>query len=488
MDIEKDSLRICPKCKRTTHFDGESKTVCQSCGGTVWFFNYKKLVPPGPPPGPDQNDAWKKPTFIAMLAVSGVMALVAIVSITNQAVLAVVCSLIAITFSILAMLKHAEVVAIKNRLEHAEKVDQYAASMRARLADAVNRYNALLRTGDTRVEVYFEQIFGEAQKERIHAEQLRANAATDLAEAKQYQDRTNQMAAKFLDDHRKWVATKLRADPESYQRHKTNLEKAFRFVESVGYRVSPDLRTTVMDDLKRDYRAKVYEQRLKDEQRELKARLREEARIERERARELQESEVQEAELQRRLEEALSDQGGSYTQEIEELQRQLAEAHARSERAKSMAQLTKCGHVYVLSNIGTFGENIYKIGMTRRLEPSDRVRELGDASVPFPFDVHVMISCDNAPGLENALHRELTRYRVNRVNLRKEYFNVSLEAIMDAVQRHHGKVEYVAEPEALEYRESLTISPESLIEVTQDLEAMGVDFNEDDEELVEAGA
>ena len=89
----------------------------------------------------------------------------------------------------------------------------------------------------------------------------------------------------------------------------------------------------------------------------------------------------------------------------------LAEAQASSERAKSMAQLTKAGHVYILSNIGSFGEGIFKVGMTRRLEPQDRVKELGDASVPFPFDVHAMISCENAPGLENALHKELARYR-----------------------------------------------------------------------------
>ena len=78
--------------------------------------------------------------------------------------------------------------------------------------------------------------------------------------------------------------------------------------------------------------------------------------------------------------------------------------------------------MYVLSNIGSFGEGVYKIGMTRRLEPQDRVRELGDASVPFPFDVHMMISCDDAPSLENALHRESHKQRVNKVNFRKEFF------------------------------------------------------------------
>src|SRR5690606_27789669 len=101
---------------------------------------------------------------------------------------------------------------------------------------------------------------------------------------------------------------------------------------------------------------------------------------------------------------------------IAELEAALAEAHAKAERALSMAQQTRRGHVYVISNEGSFGRHVYKIGMTRRLEPMDRVRELGDASVPFPFDVHAMIFCDDAPALENALHKRLHERRRNLVN------------------------------------------------------------------------
>jgi hypothetical protein len=116
--------------------------------------------------------------------------------------------------------------------------------------------------------------------------------------------------------------------------------------------------------------------------------------------------------------------------------------------------------VYVISNVGSFGESVYKIGMTRRLEPMDRVRELGDASVPFPFDVHMMISCEDAPKLENALHRELHTYRVNHMNPRKEFFRIDIETIRKLVEKYHGTVEYVADAEALEYRQSLNMSEE----------------------------
>jgi hypothetical protein len=125
-------------------------------------------------------------------------------------------------------------------------------------------------------------------------------------------------------------------------------------------------------------------------------------------------------------------------QRISELELQLAEAQLKEERAKSMAEQTRKGHVYIISNIGSFGDNVYKIGLTRRLDPMDRVKELGDASVPFKFDVHAMIYVEDAPTLERQLHKEFTHQRVNAVNLRKEFFNVDLGSIKDAVQKIVG--------------------------------------------------
>jgi hypothetical protein len=289
------------------------------------------------------------------------------------------------------------------------------------------------------------------------------------------------MAERLIQDHLKWSAAKLRADPDNYQRRKTELDKAFDFVESVGYRPPGALRRDSLADLKERYRRVVHEQALKDEQKRIQQQMREEERVRREREQAIKEAEERERELQRRLRAALSKQRDEHDAEVEALQRQLAEAQAGTEKAKSMAQLTKAGHVYVLSNIGSFGENVFKVGMTRRLEPFDRVKELGDASVPFPFDVHAMIACENAPSLENALHRELARHRVNRINLRKEYFHASLEVILDAVRKHHGVVEYIAEPEALEYRETQGIDPEDLVELEAELAEIGVQFEDDDE-------
>ncbi len=113
----------------------------------------------------------------------------------------------------------------------------------------------------------------------------------------------------------------------------------------------------------------------------------------------------------------------------------------------------RAGYVYIISNIGAFGENVYKIGMTRRLNPQDRVDELGDASVPFKFDVHAMIFSDDAPALEAALHRAFEDKKLNMVNQRREFFNVTLDEIKEVVRKNYDKtVEFIDIPDAEQYR------------------------------------
>ena len=152
----------------------------------------------------------------------------------------------------------------------------------------------------------------------------------------------------------------------------------------------------------------------KEEQRRINEQIREEQRAQRELEKAQQEAEKEEKRYQRALDKARQeiDQATGKRQEklqseIQRLNELLLESQTNKERAMSRAQMTRSGHVYIISNIGSFGENVYKIGMTRRLEPTDRVRELGDASVPFRFDIHAMIYSEDAPSLENHLHRLL---------------------------------------------------------------------------------
>lgn len=144
----------------------------------------------------------------------------------------------------------------------------------------------------------------------------------------------------------------------------------------------------------------------------------------------------------------------------------MADAHERKERAISQAQLTRSGHIYIVSNIGSFGEDIYKIGMTRRLEPIDRIKELSSAAVPFDFDVHAMVYTNDAPTLESTLHSRFNDRRVNRVNERKEFFRVSLEEIAEAVKECHcADFELTLAAEARDYRQTMAMVEEGLGEM-----------------------
>ena len=160
---------------------------------------------------------------------------------------------------------------------------------------------------------------------------------------------------------------------------------------------------------------------------------------------------------QNEVAQASEEQKSKYEERLTELEGKLKIAEEKNQRAISMAQQTKSGNVYIISNIGSFGENVYKIGMTRRLEPLDRIRELGDASVPFEFDVHSMIYSENAPELERELHKKFLRLQVNKVNPRKEFFKVTLIDIKAAIDNMSINAKWTMTAEARHYRESLAI-------------------------------
>ena len=202
------------------------------------------------------------------------------------------------------------------------------------------------------------------------------------------------------------------------------------------------------------------QQQEREEQAEIRRRIQEEAKLEKEIANAAKEEENYESMLkkaQAAAEQAAGAKLARLQDRIVSLTEKLKEAHEKNERAKSMAQQTKAGHVYVLSNLGAFGEKVYKIGMTRRLDPLDRVRELGDASVPFRFDVHAMIFSDNAPEMESSLHRAFEDKRLNLVNTRREFFNTTLEEISQEVSKVAPDAEIILTAEAREYKESQAI-------------------------------
>ena len=212
--------------------------------------------------------------------------------------------------------------------------------------------------------------------------------------------------------------------------------------------------------------ATVQELKLRDreEQRRIKEQIREEERAQREFERSMREAAKEEETLRKamekvqgQVEKANETQRQKYEAQLAELADKLRQAEERNQRAKSMAEQTRMGHVYVISNIGSFGEDVVKIGLTRRLEPLDRIRELGDASVPFSFDVHAMIFHEDAPALERSLHKHFLTAQVNKVNPRKEFFRVPLHVIHAELDALGITAKWTLTAEAREYRETLAI-------------------------------
>jgi hypothetical protein len=209
-----------------------------------------------------------------------------------------------------------------------------------------------------------------------------------------------------------------------------------------------------------------------EEQRRIREQMREEERerreIEKARKDAEQEVKIREQALEKARREIAQATGQHREQlelKIQQINQQLEEALANQTRATSRAQMTKSGYVYIISNIGSFGDNVYKIGMTRRLEPEERIKELSGASVPFPFDIHAMIFSENVPETENLLHQYFRDKSVNKVNERKEFFKVTLDEITSAIEKiaketqtvKKAEIQFTKVAEAEQYRKTLAI-------------------------------
>ena len=231
---------------------------------------------------------------------------------------------------------------------------------------------------------------------------------------------------------------------------------------SYGVAITGTYRDLKLQELQLAYEYQIEKQNEKDRLRQLRAEERERAKLEKEIAEARRKVEKEQKHYTNALAKVLEQLAHADQKDVAALETKKAELENQlGALADSMAQIDyreanqKAGYVYIISNIGAFGEGVYKIGMTRRLEPMDRIDELGDASVPFDFDVHALIFSEDAPALEAALHRAFEHRKLNMVNTRREFFRVSLEEIKSVVKQNFDKtVEFVDIPPAEQYRNS----------------------------------
>lgn len=210
------------------------------------------------------------------------------------------------------------------------------------------------------------------------------------------------------------------------------------------------------------YEYQVEKQKEKEALRQLRSEERERAKLEKEIAEARKKIEKEQKHYANALQKVIQQLSTATGEKIAALEEKKTELEGQlSVLDDSMKQIDyrqanqKAGYVYIISNVGSFGEGVYKIGMTRRLEPMERIDELGDASVPFGFDVHALIFSDNAPGLEAALHKAFEDRKLNMVNTRREFFRVSLDEIKAVVKQNFDQtVDFIDIPPAEQYRQS----------------------------------
>lgn len=251
----------------------------------------------------------------------------------------------------------------------------------------------------------------------------------------------------------------------------SNIEKSVENISKIAARISKLGSTMGISipaayvELKQNeayiqYDYSCFKQAEKERLRELREQEREEAKLRKEieekrrqLAKERKQNENALSDIMKRLDSAGDDERAALLERKQEIENALGEISKAEQDVDYREANQRAGFVYVISNIGSFGEGVYKIGMTRRLDPMERIYELSDASVPFNFDVHAMIFTEDAPGLEAALHREFDDRKVNKVNTRREFFRVTLDEIKRVVRENYDKtVEFVDIPDAEQFR------------------------------------
>lgn len=285
---------------------------------------------------------------------------------------------------------------------------------------------------------------------------------------------------KMIKDMKKLFLRTFNSDCEDvitrvkYNNYEMSLKKIRQSAESIqklgimmSLYIAPNYINSKIEELTLAFEYQQKKQEEKDAQKAARAEMREAAKLRKEIEAQRKKIEKEQTHYQTAYEKLLkqlesSPDDADLIQKKAELETQLQDIDKAMKDIDYREANQRAGYVYIISNIGAFGENVYKIGMTRRLDPQDRIDELGDASVPFNFDVHAMIFSDDAPALETALHKAFEDRKLNMVNTRREFFNVTLDEIKEVVKKNFDKtVEFIDVPDAEQYRISQKIKHQS---------------------------
>ena len=371
---------------------------------------------------------------------------------------------------------------VKNADERYTKLESKIADLNKeqdRLKNVLNDLDLKVLVGSVKIDAY-ENMKSDEVKNKL---MLLRNSQDDLVKSGEALIVTTDAAKRIADSQKRQILRCFNAETDSIiqsvtvknvDTSRSKIQRSFDAINKMfavdGVQLAPAFLESKFEELSLVYAYMLKEDEEREQRKAIREQMVEEEKVRREIEKEKQKIEKEDSQftnevnkLMAYMQKAKDDvEKQLYIDKIKELEEKLKAVQADKENVLQREQNTRAGFVYIISNIGSFGERVFKIGMTRRLEPMDRIAELSSASVPFPFDVHALIFSEDAPGLETVLHQHFDTARVNKINPRKEFFRVDLDEIKQVVLEHHNAtVKFVDIPDAMEYRETLKKESES---------------------------
>lgn len=469
--MEATVIRYCPKCGAQVKAPESvfaSPCACPACKERSQFYDY----PNEPTATPVKTSKRNPPTWIdwalwSLIAGAIFSCLLTLWAFFNGLTTATLVGGIACLLAGLGSIGF--VTVLKRKLSRAELDKKKAerallvSNSKIKAAAEVNQgfkknFDALVAEEKRRVQV-------ELSSKVEHAKELHAKVEKRVEETEKALPTIDVVGDRLLDESLFRISKDLTASnlPDS----RRQLKQVIEFCRQSGCTIKNSRENDLVHQLEMDHRAFMLESKYKNERLQVEAKMREEERVIEQIEREMRNAESERSSIASSLSAVLKDPENSSESQIDKLKEKLRIAEQRMSEASAPMHRPTAGFFYVLSNVGSFGEGVFLIGSTRLGDPRQHIEELSGIAVPFPYDIHMIVPSENAAELESKISEQLHDSRLNRFNHGKNFYKTTIKTIWQLVVAHHGTVDFVEEPEAKEYRESIGMSEEAFNRMTE---------------------
>ena len=469
--MEATVVRYCPKCSAQVQGPEslfETPCRCPTCGERSQFYDYPNEPTPTPAKASGRHNFTLYDRLLWVLVIiaicAGCLALYAIVSFSLTA------SLISSLVCLLAGLGCTGYIAVLNRRidwanQDKKKYERALMVSNAKVSAAAELNQGFKRNLDALAEDTKRRVLEQIASREEQVREMQTVVATQVEETSKVLPTMDIVATRLLDE----IVHRLSKDLNSSNlaQCRGQLKQAIEFCRENGANIKRAQEDELLKQLEMDHQANMLEAKYKNERLLVEEKIRDEQRVIDAIEDDIRSAEAERSSIAKSLSAILRAEDKISESEIEDLREQLRLAEQKMSEASATMRRPSAGHVYVLSNIGSFGEGIYLIGVTRLADPKEHIEELSGISVPFPFDLHMLIPSENADELSTKICGGLHEMRLNRFNHGRRFFKCSIKDIWQQVVAHHGMVDYVEEPLAEEYRESCLMSDEAFQRMTE---------------------